>query len=305
MRRFLRHVFRHRFIRADDLYRLLPNRSRDKLSRRLTRLFRAGYADRPIAQVDRFREGGSQALVYGLGTKGAQVLKELYDLRPKSRDWTTRNRSYTRENLDHTLAVTRFMVDLELACRSRADVELISFEGILAGAPEAARKRVQPNRWPVPVQWAAHSAEVILAPDAIFGLRGTQKDDRTVRTFAFLEVDRGTMTISPARQLRERESFLYRSSILRKMLTYAHSHRHGLHHDLGIPIARVLMLTTSAARAEVMRRAAEALVVRPAGLPAGLFLFGVQDDFANPLTATWLDTLGATQTIGPSSPALV
>ena len=54
----LRRVHRHRFIRADDIYRLFPERSRDHLSRRLAGLYRNQFLDRPIAQVDRFQEGG-------------------------------------------------------------------------------------------------------------------------------------------------------------------------------------------------------------------------------------------------------
>src|SRR3569833_1851852 len=131
----LERVFRHRFIRADDLFRLFPDRSPDRLSRRLMLLYRNRYLDRPIAQIDRFRGGSSQPLVYGLDNAGARYLAEIAGRPPASTDWKARNRSYTRENLDHTLAVTRFMVDLELACRARGDVELITEAEILADAP--------------------------------------------------------------------------------------------------------------------------------------------------------------------------
>jgi hypothetical protein len=64
---------------------------------------------------------------------------------------------------------------------------------------------------------------------------------------------------------------------LRKFLTYAESHRQGLHKKrFGIPAARVLTLTTSEDRAEVMRQAAEMFAVRQLKVPPGLFLFGVQ-----------------------------
>ena len=64
----LKQVYRHRFVRADDVYRLME-RSSDRLSRRLTLLFRNDYLDRPMCQVDRYHEGGSRALVYGLDRK--------------------------------------------------------------------------------------------------------------------------------------------------------------------------------------------------------------------------------------------
>jgi len=280
----LRHVYRHRFIRADDIYRLFPGRSEDKLSRRLMRLYRNGFLDRPIAQVDRFREGGSRALVYGLDSAGARYLKEKLSAPTSSADWKARNRAFTRENLDHTLSVTRFMVDLELACARRDGVAALPLDEILKGAPEKRQRLPQPGRWPVEFQWRSARGEVHIIPDAIFGLRAPGAENRPIRTFVFLEIDRGTMTIAPARHIRESEAFVYRTSVLRKLVAYAESYRQELHKlHFGVPAARVLLLTTSAARAEAMRSAAQEMVINPMKLPPGLFLFGVQDSAADPL----------------------
>jgi hypothetical protein len=290
----LRRVFRHRFIRAEDLYRLFPDRSPDKLSRRLTSLYRNQFLDRPIAQVDRFREGGSQSMVYGLDTAGARYLAENEGLSIRSGDWKARNRAYTRENLDHTLATTRFLVDLELACRARPDISFIPFEEILASAPEETRNSALPGRWRVPVRWADRSGTVDVVPDAIFGLRLQRPDGSSARSFVFLEIDRGTMTIVPAKQLRESDAFLHRATILRKVLTYAHSHLQAIHRNhLGVPVARVLTLTTSKARAEAMREATERLIVRPARLPPGLFIFGA-DNGGDPLCTAYVASDGTT-----------
>jgi hypothetical protein len=289
----LRHVYRHRFIRADDLYRLFGDRSPDKLSRRLTRLFRNEFLDRPIAQVDRFHEGGSRAMVYGLDNAGARYLKEVMNVSVSSADWKARNRSYRRESLDHTLSISRFMVDLEIGARAREGVSVIHFDEILAGAPERTRRLPQPGRWPVELQWFGSRAEVQIIPDAIFGLRAEGADGRASRTFVFLEIDRGTMTIAPARPVRESEGFPYRATILRKLLTYAESYRQELHKKhLDIPAARVLTLTTSPARAEAMREAAEHLVVGPQKLPPGLFLFGVQPAVGDPLGTDFVNSAG-------------
>jgi hypothetical protein len=289
----LQHVHRHRFIRASDLQRLLDHRSQDKLSRRLTWLFRAGYLDRPPAQIDRFGEGGSRSLVYGLGSAGGRVLKERLGARVGPTDWRSRNRSYTRENLDHTLAVTDYMVSLELACRARPDVQLIRFEDMLKDAPETTRRSAYPGRWAVPVQWSLAKAEVLLIPDAIFGLRVEQDGEPARRSYVFLEVDRGTMTIAPARRVQESDAFLYRATILRKLLAYAESYRLALHKEyLEIPTARVLFLTTSEVRAEGMRRVAHDLVVGPLGLPEGLFLFGVQSG-DDPFRSEFQNSIGA------------
>lgn len=275
-------IYRHRFVRADDLYRLFSHRSRDRLSRRLTWLYRNQFLDRPIAQIDRFREGPTQALVYGLDNAGARVVAERFGVPTGSADWRSRNRAFTRENLDHTLAVTRFMVDLELACRGRPDLELVAFDAILAGAPEATRAAPLPMRWAVPVSWSMARAQVQVMPDAIFGLKASRPDGSLVQSFVFLEVDRGRMTISPSAQNIESEAFLYRASLLRKLLAYAESWRRNLHQArFGIRAPRVLFVTTTQARAEAIRQCAQSHVLARASLPAGVFMFGsveVEDD---------------------------
>jgi hypothetical protein len=284
-------VFRYRFIRAEDLYRLFPHRTPDRLSRRLVQLYRAGFLDRPIAQVDYFRGTGSQSLVYGLDTAGARVLSQEHGIAVQSADWKSRNRTYTRENLDHTLGVSRFLIDLELACDRRPDISFIPYEEIAAAGQNASRSR-RTDRWSVPLQSASATAHVHIVPDAILGLRRTLADGRTAKSYAFLELDRGTMTVVPARDVRESEAFLFRSTIVRKLLAYAESHRLGLHTEhYGIRSARVLFLTKSPARAEAMRRAAERFVVRPYTLPPGLFLFA--SEATDYLAPVWTDCAGS------------
>lgn len=274
----LKCVYRHRFVQADHLYRLLDGRSPDRLSRRLTLLFRNEFLDRPLAQVDRYREGGSKPLVYGLGNAGARYLKEALGTPIGKTDWRSRNRTYTRESLDHTLAVSRFLIDLELACRARPELTLIRFEDILAKAPEATRRSRNPTTWSVSVQWHGGRATVSIAPDAIFGLRVRSSEGEARVSYFFLEIDRGTMTIVPSERVRESEAFPYRATILRKFYAYADSHRQSLHKErFGISAPRVLTLTTSGSRAEAMRSASDEMVVRPMRLPKGLFLFGSED----------------------------
>ncbi|MGO8754654.1 MAG: replication-relaxation family protein [Gallionellaceae bacterium] len=289
----LRYIYRHRFIRADDIYRLFPDRSQDKLSRRLTRLYRGQFLDRPIAQIDRFREGGSQSLVYGLDNAGARYLKDQAGMPIGPSDWRARNRSYTRESLDHTLAIARFLVDLEVCSRLRTDVSVIPFEDILAESPAETRQSRTPMSWPVPVQWSSGRAAINVVPDAVFGLRLQRQTEKPMQSYVFLEIDRGTMTIMPAERVRDSEAFLYRTTMLRKFLSYAESWRQGLHkQQFNISAARVVTLTTSSARVEAMQRAAHDLVVKPLRLPAGLFLFGVQSTLADPFGIDFEDSTG-------------
>ena len=232
-------------------------------------------------------------MVYGLDAAGARYLKETSGVPIGSADWKSRNRSYTRENLDHTLAITRFLVDLEVACRARSDISLIRFENILANAPEATRRSRFPMSWPVPISWQGGKTEVHVAPDAIFGLRVVRADGTAARAYFLLEIDRGTMTIVPSERVRASDAFPYRATILRKLLAYADSYRLALHTArFGIQAPRVLFLTTSSVRAEAIRLAAQKCAHETSHLPTGAFLFGIESA-GDPLAAEFGDVEGA------------
>ena len=85
--------------------------------------------------------------------------------------------------------------------------------------------------------------EVGLKPDGIFSVKHDGK--RNPSNF-FLEIDRGTMPI--------RSTNFHRSSILKKYIGYADTHRRGLVKELfGFRNFRVLLVTTTEARAQTMR----------------------------------------------------
>ena len=284
----LRCVYQHRFISSDDLFRLFDHRSPDKISRRLTLLWRNNFLDRPDSQIDYHRlGGGSSSYAHGLGNAGATLLKDKVGRQIGTGDWHTRNRRYTRESLDHTLAITRFLVDVEIACRQRGDVEYISFAEILKTAPVETQEAPVPGRWKVPLNWQGGRGAVMIEPDAIFGLRATAPDGKRKESFVFLEIDRGTMTVVPNERTRDSETFLHRTSVLRKFVCYAESYRQGRHKEqFGIPSARIITLTTSAGRVEAMRDAAREHVVQSMRMPPGLLVFAVQtegDPFGIPM----------------------
>jgi hypothetical protein len=257
----------------------------------MMRLYRAQLIDRPLAQIDVFRGGGSQPLVYGLDNAGAARLAAL-DGHAGESDMRGRNRRFTRENLDHTLATACFMVDVELACRDTSGITFIPPDDIRRDGAG----RLRAGRWSVSLPWQGHRADVMVAPDAMFGLLRERIGEPPLRSFCFVEVDRGTMTIVPSERVRRSEAFLYRATVLRKLFAYAVSHRERMHHrHLAVPSARVLFLTTSSGRANEMRRAAHDLVLRYLDVPAGLFLFGVLGEPGNPLKADMM-TMADTRT---------
>src|SRR5882762_8989594 len=74
-REIVRLVHRHRFLRSSHIIALVGD-SAQHLLRRLQLLFHHGFLERPRAQLDYFRTGGSRLMAYGLGNKGAKFLKE-------------------------------------------------------------------------------------------------------------------------------------------------------------------------------------------------------------------------------------
>ena len=119
----LEHVYRHRFLRSTHLYRLIGG-SEDKLRKRLQRLFHERYLDRPGAQLNYYRPGGgSQHMVYALGTPGAEELQRRLHLEKNQLDWISgKNRTVKENYLEHTLAVADVMVGIELAVRGTKNI---------------------------------------------------------------------------------------------------------------------------------------------------------------------------------------
>jgi hypothetical protein len=71
----VRQLARHRFLRSTHIAALV-GRSLDRTNDRLSKLFHAGYIDRPRAQLDRFPTAGLSHFVYALADRGARLLTE-------------------------------------------------------------------------------------------------------------------------------------------------------------------------------------------------------------------------------------
>jgi hypothetical protein len=260
----MRHVARHRFLRSTNLVGLL-GASAQQILRRLQLLFHHGYLDRPRAQLAYFQRGGSQALVYGLANKGAELLAGEDGLPRSKVDWAAKNRTAQHLYLLHTLAVADAMVAIELACRRNTGIRLIREEDLAAGM----RQR-DPFRWTVRV--GAHRLGV--RPDRVFGL---EQDRPSGRAFFFLEADRATMPVVRPK--------LDQSSFYRKLLAYEATWTQGLHRSrFGFHRFRVLTVTSSLKRTESLLAACRTL---PRG--HGLFLFTDRHSLAqsDPLSHRW------------------
>ena len=86
---------RHRFLRSSHIVALIGQSSQPVL-RRLQLLYQHGYLERPRAQIDYYHRGGSRQIVYGLGHKGAAILKRMGGIAFHELDWGEKNRTIGR-----------------------------------------------------------------------------------------------------------------------------------------------------------------------------------------------------------------
>jgi len=248
-REILRHIHRHRFLRSGHLTSLVPG-SRQQTLRRFQLLYHHGYLERPRCQIDYYYRGGSRSIVYGIGNKGAVLLKRELSLPFHRLDWPNKNR-VERYFLEHALLVSDLMVALELSCRRRRDVRLLTEDDLAADESAAGRN---PFRWRVNVP-GGFTCTVI--PDRVFGLEFADGS----RAWFVLEADRATMPVT--------RSNLEKSSFRRKLLAYQATWAQNLHRrQFGWQRFRVLTVTTDSARLTTMQTACRALA-----RGHGLFLF--------------------------------
>jgi hypothetical protein len=216
--------------------------------------------ERPRAQLDYYHRPGSRHIVYGLGDKGAALLKQqglpIAPLR-----WGEKNRAVGRIYLEHALLVSEVMVTLELACW-RTGVRLLTVEQL--PLPEGTSQRFQ---WRVNL---SGGVKLGVIPDRVFALDFSDEDREFKRVFFFLEADRGTMPV-----IREN---LSQTSIYRKLLAYEATWAQGIHRTrFGFHRFRVLTVTQSAARVKSLLDACSCL-----RSGHGLFLFADRSVLDNP-----------------------
>jgi hypothetical protein len=277
-RDILKQVQRHRFLRSSQVVLLLGG-SRQHVLRRLQLLYHHGFLERPRAQLDYFHQGGgSRSLVYGLGNKGAAILKQELALPFHRLRWDVRNRATGRLYLEHTLLIAELMVGLEVACRRHGGVKLLTGDEVL---PTVANPQREPFRWQVQVTPRLKCGVI---PDQVFALEFPEGR----RQFYFLEADRATMPV-----VRQN---LAQSSIYRKLLAYEATWTQGLHRSrFGFNRFRVLTVTRSPERVQTMVAACRQL-----NRGQGLFLFADADSFArhpDPLTLAWASVKGVAETL--------
>lgn len=261
----LKQVHRHRFLRSDHIVGLIAG-SPQQIRRRLQRLFHHGYLERPRCQLD-YYQSGSRRMAYGIGNKGAAWVKRKSALPYLALRWKPKNR-VGRLFLEHALLISDIMVAVEIACRQRQDVRLLSADDL------HIPKMREPFQWSVEIQ---HGLKSRVIPDRVFGMEFAGK-----QCWYFLEADRATMPVT--------RRGLDQSSFYRKILAYTATWQQRIHRNFGIDRFRVLTVTTNSDRTQTMLQAC-----RDLKNGRGLFLFSDRGSLQNHLqdffAAGWRSSL--------------
>lgn len=222
----LQNIARFRLASGAQLARL-DGGSTQNVSRALLALFENGYVERPVAQVaSRLLHNGSRPAIYGLSRKGARLLSDHgHDIRRSFLDGIDKERGAGWRFIEHTISITEFFVQLELAVRARQDLLILDRDEILEDAQSVKRRqpRIEAS---IRLDGALRRNAVI--PDGLFGLRFNDEEE----SYFALEIDRGEMPV-------ERYHDLYRTYYAKKLLTYYEASRQQRYlHDLGISALR-------------------------------------------------------------------
>jgi len=259
-REIIRLIHRHRFLRSTHILALVGG-SPSPLARRLQVLYHHGYVERPRAKLDYYHAGGPRPIAYGIGNKGAALLKRENVPIPHLR-WGEKNRSVGRIYLEHALLVSDFLVALLVSCRRSGVRHIRSDELLRPGEPLT-------SGWKVSI---GGDLKLGVVPDAVFAL-----ESNGTRILYFLEADRGTMPV--------KRSNLNQTSMYRKFVTYAASWKHSIHQTrFGVNRVRVLMVTKCPERVNSL---VQACAQTKHG--TGLFLFAATEILNQPdiLAASW------------------
>jgi Replication-relaxation len=278
----VRQLGRHRILRSTHIAALV-GRSLDRTNDRLSRLFHAGYLDRPPAQLDYYPTAGSAPLVYALADRGARLLIERDGIEFANVEWSRKNRNAGRPFIEHQLEIMDFYVGLQCAARARGDVQFIHPDELVAAFPDQRVAARNPFTLRVTLSHRGVMDEIGIVPDLAFGL--TLPDG--ARRHFLVEIDRATMPVVRSDTFRQ-------TSFEEKMRAYLTAHAAKRHErQFGWNTFRVLTVTTDERRAGLMMQALRSLRI-PHSPGALLFFFATRDAFRghDPITHTWSDGTG-------------
>lgn len=264
----VRQLAGHRFLRSTHIAALV-GRSLDRTNDRLSRLYHAGYLDRPRAQLDYYPSSGSAPMVYALADRGARLLIERDGIEFANVEWSRKNREAGRPFIEHQLEIMDFYVALQCSAQQRTDVQLIHPSDLIEGFPDQRVHARNAFTLRARLSHAGMVQEIGVVPDLSFGL---VFPDKSRRCF-MVEIDRGTMPVV-------RTDFS-QTSFERKMRGYLTAYAAKQHEkQFGWKAFRVLTVTTDQARKQSMQEALRRIRVPHSPGPS-LFLFLTKEEAAS------------------------
>jgi hypothetical protein len=233
---------RYRYLRSDFLYAFLGGNSETRFKERLGHLYHDGrHINRP-AQQWQFANCRHMPLIYELDARAEQVLRQLGLIQSDS-PLLNKGRAGACRQFAHELLISDCIASIELGVRENAGLRFISWQEILAKAPEKTRTLGNPFELAVSVSHAfsksrgEQRADIAIVPDALFGLEYTTHGQKSYRFFA-LEADRNQMPVA--------RSNLRQSSYLKKILAYRAISAQNIHKShIGLPNFIVLNVITN------------------------------------------------------------
>ena len=264
-------IYKHRFLNSRHITALVEG-SDQRILRRLNVLFHANFLARPLEQIRPYKQG-SDPMVYGIGNEGAKLLEREFKIPRGKVEWTRKNREVKQVYLEHTLMVANFMVCLEVACKSKRGVELVTGEDLARILP-ATKDKEQVSGWKLAVERKNGNTKrynIAVVPDKVFALYFPNDPPGKNKALFFLEADRSTMPVI--------RSSLYLSSFFKKLVGYWESYQQNLFQKyFGLKGARVLTVAKSVQRVNNIIAANKQVDSRKKG--SKMFLFATQDSFS-------------------------
>lgn len=254
---------RYRFLRSTSIHAFVGGASETRFKERLGDLFHEGYLDRPEQQWT-LANCRYVPVVYEIGEGGRRALRQ--EGVGVAKPWTWLGDGAHRQ-FAHSLMICEVLASIDLGVRGHPDLRFVSWQEILAKAPEATRRSAAPFRIPVLASGVAPaSSDGTVAPDALFGLEYRVDGKMAYRFFA-IEADRGTMPVFRSDRAQ--------SSYLKKMIAYREIVARQIYKShLGLPNFLVLTVTTTAAHMErIMQQVHEHI-----GAHAGLLFLPMNTD---------------------------
>ncbi len=260
---------RYRYLRSTHIHGFVGG-DRTKLIERLGKLYHeGGYLNRPSQQWEmlggRYRPTVYENSAKAIDLLQSQGLVEQCGEISGSRDCAGETRQFA-----HALMICDVLASLELAAMATPGVRFIPWAEIRAKAPVATRASAGAPQIPVSVSCTftgssrTEQADVLLTPDAVFGLEYSGTGTKSYRFFA-LEADRGTMPVS--------RTNLRQSSYLKKILCYRQVTAERLHKaHWGTPNLFVLNVMASE---QHMQNVMQLLEQITGGAGSTVFLFSV------------------------------